>query len=77
MNRYSDQREVIFASLDNEEPYYNAYEKDIAIAHFYFDSPTAFQFVKSVSFKRASAKRELQLSRTNFLHKKFVFDRTR
>ena len=47
--RFSDQREIVFASLDNQEPSYDAYEKDFAIAHFYFESPTAFQFEKAVS----------------------------
>lgn len=45
--RYSDQREAIFASLTNSQPYYDAYDQDFAVAHFFFDSPTAFQFEKS------------------------------
>lgn len=45
--RYSDQRQAIFASLTNEQPYYDAYQEDFAVAHFFFDSPTAFQFEKS------------------------------
>ena len=28
---------------------YDAYEKDIAVAHFFFSSPTVFQFTREVS----------------------------
>ena len=45
---FGEEREVVFASLANREPYYDAYEEDVAVAHFFFEFPTAFQFVKGV-----------------------------
>ena len=49
--RYANQRDVVFANLNNENPTYDAYEQDIAVAYFYFDSATAFQFEKGVFSK--------------------------
>ena len=46
---FAEESDVVFASLANREPYYDAYDKDIAVAHFFFESPTAFQFVKGVN----------------------------
>ncbi len=40
--------DALFASLDMKEPYYDAYDKDFAVAHFFFNSPTALEFVKTV-----------------------------
>ena len=48
--RHAEERNVLFASLDNTDRYYNAYEDDIAVAHFFFNSPTAFQFEKAVRY---------------------------
>ena len=46
--RYSSERNVIFSALNKEKMYYDAYEEDIAVAHFFFDTPTAFQFSMGV-----------------------------
>ena len=48
--KFSDERHVIFDWLYNTDNNYDAYEHDIAVAHFFFDSPTAFQFEKGVNF---------------------------
>ena len=45
---FANQRDVVFADLNNENPTYDAYEQDIAVAYFFFDSATAFQFKKGV-----------------------------
>jgi hypothetical protein len=33
--------------VDDDDDSYNAYEKDIAVVHFYFESPTIFQYTRS------------------------------
>ena len=50
--RYANQKDVVFADLNNENPTYDAYEQDIAVAYFFFDSATAFQFEKGVFFSK-------------------------
>lgn len=42
-------RSPIFEEQDREHGVYDAYEKDIAVAHFYFTNPTVFQFTRDVS----------------------------
>ena len=51
---FANQRDVVFADLNNENPTYDAYEQDIAVAYFFFDSATAFQFEKGVLFSKIS-----------------------
>ena len=36
----------IFPAANKKAPTYNAYEKDIAMVTFYFESPTAFEYLK-------------------------------
>ena len=37
---------VVFKATNNLEDTYDAYEKDIAIASFYFEEPRAFEYTR-------------------------------
>ena len=49
-NWYSSTSNQIFKkkAAKEEEKFYNAYEKDVAIVNFYFESTTCFEFVRNL-----------------------------
>lgn len=47
-----DKDKAIFDQLMDSAPTYDAYERDIAVAHFYFEAPTVFQYSRQVRHSR-------------------------
>ena len=48
-------RSAVFESQQADETFYDAYEKDLAIAHFFLASPTVIQFSKTARTTQAKS----------------------